>query len=266
MSSSSNLSYPKIFSLEGRTAVITGGTRGIGAAMAIALAEAGADIILIQRDETNATTHQQIQSLGRKSTIYTADLSKQSDVTTLTKRILSDNHDPSILITCAGIQRRHPSHEFPQADWDEVLQVNLTTVFTLCRDIGAYMLTRTPSPSGHRGSIINVASLATFQGALTVPAYASAKGGVGQLTKALSNEWASKGVNVNAIAPGYVATDMNEALINNPVRAPQILERIPAGRWATPDDFKGPTIFLASEASRYVNGEILTVDGGWMGR
>ena len=260
------LSYPKIFSLEGRTAVITGGTRGIGAAMAVALAEAGADIILIQRDESNKKTHNEVQSLSRKSTIYAADLASQSDVASLTKRILDDKHDPSILITCAGIQRRHPSHEFPQSDWDEVIQVNLTTVFTLCRDLGAYMLTRTPAASGHRGSIINVASLATFQGAFTVPAYASAKGGVGQLTKALSNEWASKGINVNAIAPGYVATDMNEALINNPERAPQILQRIPAGRWATPEDFKGPTIFLASEASLYVSGEILTVDGGWMGR
>lgn len=234
--------------------------------MAIALAEAGADIILIQRDRSNKNTHEHVQSLGRTSTIYTADLSSQADVGSLTSRILDDKHDPSILITCGGIQRRHPSHEFPQADWDEVIQVNLTTVFTLCRDLGAYMLTRNPSRSGHRGSIINVASLATFQGAFTVPAYASAKGGVGQLTKALSNEWASKGINVNAIAPGYVATDMNEALINDPVRAPQILQRIPAGRWADPDDFKGPTIFLASEASLYVSGEILMVDGGWMGR
>ena len=191
-----------MFSLNGRTAVVTGGTRGIGAAMAIALAEAGADIILIQRDTSNQKTHEQILSIGRNSTIYTADLASQSDVGSLTRRILDDKHDPSILVTSAGIQRRSPSHEFPQADWDEVIQVNLTTVFTLCRDLGAYMLTRTPSASGHRGSIINVASLATFQGAFTVPAYASAKGGVGQLTKALSNEWASKGINVNAIAPG----------------------------------------------------------------
>lgn len=260
------MSYPGMFSVEGRTAVVTGGTRGIGAAMAIALAEAGADIILIQRDESNKQTHQHIESLGRRSTIYTADLAKQSDVASLTQRILNDKHDPSILITCAGIQRRHPAHEFPQSDWDEVLQVNLTTVFTLCRDLGAYMLTRSPTAAGHRGSIINVASIATFQGALTVPAYSSAKGGVGQLTKALSNEWASKGINVNAIAPGYVATDMTEAVINDPARAPQLLQRIPAGRWATPEDFKGPTIFLASEASLYVSGEILTVDGGWMGR
>lgn len=259
-----------MFSLEGRTAVVTGATRGIGAAMAIALAEAGADIILIQRDESNTTTHSTILSLNRKSTIYTCDLTSQSSVSALTPRILSDGHDPSILVTSAGIQRRHPSHIFPQTDWDEVIQVNLTSVFTLCRDLGAYMLTRpgtpTQSSSPHRGSIINIASLATFQGAFTVPAYASAKGGVGQLTKALSNEWASEGINVNAVAPGYVATDMNEALINDPVRSKQILERIPAGRWASPEDFKGVVVFLASMASLYVSGEVLTVDGGWMGR
>lgn len=185
-------------------------------------------------------------------------------------------------MTCAGIQRRHPSHVFPKHDWDEVsqgslpthshadseqvLQVNLSTVFTLCRDVGAHMLTRTPDASGHRGSIINVASLVSFQGGLTVPAYAAAKGGVAQLTKALSNEWASKGVNVNAIAPGYVATDMNEALLKDEERAASILARIPAARWGSPEDFKGATIFLASKASLYVSGEILTVDGGWMGR
>lgn len=174
-----------------------------------------------------------------------------------------DGHDVSILVTSAGIQRRHPAHEFPLDDWNEVLQVNLTTVFTLCRDFGAYMLTRA---GPHRGSIVNVASLTSFQGGITVPAYASAKGGVAQLTKALSNEWAGKGINVNAIAPGYVATDMNEALINNETRARQILERIPAGRWGIPEDFKGPAVFLASKASAYVHGEIFTVDGGWMGR
>jgi 2-deoxy-D-gluconate 3-dehydrogenase len=146
-----------------------------------------------------------------------------------------------------------------------VLQVNLSTVFTLCRDFGAYMLTRKTN-SGHRGSIINIASLVSFQGGITVPAYASAKGGVAQLTKALSNEWASKGINVNAIAPGYVATDMNEALIADKDRAASILARIPAGRWGTPEDFQGAVIFLASAASSYVSGEILTVDGGWMGR
>lgn len=147
-----------------------------------------------------------------------------------------------------------------------MLQVNLTTVFTLCRNVGAYMLTRTPNASGQRGSIINIASLVSFQGGLTVPAYAAAKGGVAQLTKALSNEWASKGINVNAIAPGYVATDMNTALIQDKERAASILARIPAGRWGNPDDFKGSVVYLASRASAYVSGEVHTVDGGWMGR
>ncbi|UQC90147.1 2-deoxy-D-gluconate 3-dehydrogenase [Colletotrichum lupini] len=257
----------KLFSLEGRTAVVTGGTRGIGQAMAVSLAEAGSDIILIQRDESNTETKTQVETLGRKSFIYTADLSNQEEVESLSKRILADGHDVSILVTCAGIQRRHPAHKFPMGDWDEVLQVNLKTVWTLCRDFGAYMLTRSPnSINGHRGSIVNVASLVSFQGGITVPAYAAAKGGIAQLTKALSNEWASQGVNVNAIAPGYVATDMNEALINNPERAASILARIPAGRWGTPDDFKGATVFLAGAGSLYVSGELLTVDGGWMGR
>jgi 2-deoxy-D-gluconate 3-dehydrogenase len=221
----------------------------------------------MQRDESNLNTKQQIEALGRQATIYTADLADQQEVEGLSKRILDDGHDISILVTCAGIQRRHPAHQFPMSDWNEVLQVNLTTCWTLCRDLGAYMLTREPNPAnGIRGSIINVASLVSFQGGITVPAYASAKGGIAQLTKALSNEWSSKGVNVNAIAPGYVATDMNEALINNPERANAILSRIPAGRWGKPEDFKAPTIFLAGAGSLYVSGEILTVDGGWMGR
>jgi 2-deoxy-D-gluconate 3-dehydrogenase len=254
-----------------------------------------------QRDPSKTSTKLAIESLGRKATIYTADLGNQAEVSSVAPKILADGHDVSILVTCAGIQRRHPSHEFPLRDWDEVLQVNLTSVFTLCRDFGAYMLTRPASPPGsvagateratgeagdststadatesspqphprpqpHRGSIINVASLVSFQGGLTVPAYASAKGGIAQLTKALSNEWAGHGINVNAIAPGYVRTDMNEALINNETRARQILERIPAGRWGEPEDFKGPVVWLASRASGYVSGEIVVVDGGWMGR
>ncbi|EHY60437.1 hypothetical protein HRR83_000198 [Exophiala dermatitidis] len=257
----------KMFSLAGKTAVVTGGTRGIGAAMALALAEAGADIILVQRDESNKKTYSQIQALGRKATIVTADLSDQSSVEKLIPDLAKAGHDMHILLTCAGIQKRHPAHQFPLEDWNSVLQVNLTTVFTLCRDFGAYLLSKPdPAPGSSRGSIINVASLLTFQGGITVPAYAASKGGVGQLTKALSNEWASKGITVNAIAPGYIDTDMNEALIANETRARQILERIPAGRWGKPEDFKGPVVFLASDASRYVTGEVLTVDGGWMGR
>ncbi|KAJ9616431.1 hypothetical protein H2200_000149 [Cladophialophora chaetospira] len=234
--------------------------------MALALAEAGADIILIQRDESNKKTYDEIQRLGRKATIITADLTDQEAVSKIIPNLAKAGHDMHILVTCAGIQKRHPAHQFPLDDWNAVLQVNLTTVFTLCRDFGAYLLSKPKPASGSRGSIINIASLLTFQGGITVPAYAASKGGVAQLTKALSNEWAKEGINVNAIAPGYIETDMNEALIANETRARQILERIPAGRWGSPEDFKGAVVFLASEASRYVSGEVLTIDGGWMGR
>ncbi|KAF1991677.1 NAD(P)-binding protein, partial [Aulographum hederae CBS 113979] len=257
----------QMFSLEGEVAVVTGGTRGIGQAMAVALAEAGADIILIQRDTTNTTTKTQIESLNRTCTIHSCDLSSSASVAALTPRLLADHPRISILVNSAGIQRRHPSAQFPSNDWDDVLQTNLSAVFTLCRDIGAHMLSLPPSPTtNRRGSIINIASLLSFQGGLTVPAYAASKGGVAQLTKALSNEWAAKGVNVNAVAPGYIDTDMNVALINDENRARSILERIPAGRWGRPEDFAGVIVFLASRASGYVSGEVVTVDGGWMGR
>ncbi|KKK21760.1 2-dehydro-3-deoxy-D-gluconate 5-dehydrogenase [Aspergillus rambellii] len=259
---------PALFSLDGRTAIITGGTRGIGQAMAIALAEAGADIVLIQRDESNTSTRDQITHLGRKAYIHAAELSDREAIKGIIPALTSQGVKPDILLNCAGIQRRHPSEKFPDEDWDEVIQVNLTSVFTLCREFGDYLLARDASefPTGRRGSIINVASLLSFQGGITVPAYAASKGGVAQLTKALSNEWISKGINVNAIAPGYIATDMNTALINDSNRNPAILARIPAGRWGKPEDFKGAVVFLASAASSYVSGEILCVDGGWMGR
>ncbi|KAL4911019.1 hypothetical protein BDW74DRAFT_184569 [Aspergillus multicolor] len=258
-----------LFSLAGRTALVTGGTRGIGAAMAIALAEAGADIILVQRDTSNTTTHDAITSLGRKATIHAAELSDRSAVKSIIPTLVSAGHNPTILLNCAGIQRRHPSEKFPDEDWDEVLNVNLTSVFTLCREFGAYILSQPESsftPGTKKGSIINVASLLSYQGGITVPAYAASKGGIAQLTKALSNEWVGKGINVNAIAPGYIDTDMNVALINDSNRNAGIMARIPAGRWGRPEDFKGPVVFLASEASSYVSGELVTVDGGWMGR
>ncbi|KAH6666574.1 hypothetical protein B0J14DRAFT_520484 [Halenospora varia] len=256
-----------LFTLEGQTALVTGGTRGIGQAAAVALAECGADVILIQRDRSNTETQKLIEGLGRKATIYTANLSSQEEVAALTPAVLKDGHKINILVNCAGIQKRHPSDKFPDGDWNEVIQVNLTTVFTLCRDIGAHMLTLEPSPStNRRGSIINFASLLSFQGGLTVPAYAASKGAVAQLTKALSNEWTSKGITVNAIAPGYIATEMNTALLNDEVRLKSISERIPAGRWGVPEDFKGSVVFLASKASSYVSGHVLVVDGGWMGR
>lgn len=191
-----------LFSLEGRTALITGATRGIGKALALALAEAGSDIILIQRPgSTDNTTAEEIKKLGRKATIYYADLAKAEDLKGLVKRITDDGHDISILVNCGGIQRRHPAHVFPDDDWNEVLQVNLNAVFTLCRDAGAYMLTRKPEGTPpHRGSIINIASLVSFQGGLNVPAYAAAKGGIAQLTKSLSNQWAKDGINVNGVS------------------------------------------------------------------
>ncbi|KAI8624992.1 hypothetical protein F5Y19DRAFT_451931 [Xylariaceae sp. FL1651] len=256
----------KLFSLKGHLAVVTGGTRGIGQSMALALAGAGSDIILVQRDEKNLETKQKIEALGRKVFIYTADLASQEQVEGLTKRILDDGHDVDILVTSAGIQRRHPAHLFPMSDWDDVLQVNLKTVWTLDRDFGAYFLTRKPDATGRRGAIINVASLVSFQGGLNVPAYAAAKGGIAQLTKSLSNQWSSEGINVNAIAPGYIITDMNEAILADEKRSASILERIPMGRWGYPQDFEGATVFLAGAGCRYVSGEILTVDGGWMGR
>ncbi|KAL1893016.1 hypothetical protein Sste5346_006697 [Sporothrix stenoceras] len=256
-----------LFSLTGKTALITGGTRGIGQAMAIALADAGADILLALRSGADTSTKAKVEALGRKCTLYDVDIASRESVAALTPAVLKDGHRIDILVNCAGIQRRHPAHQFPDNDWDDVLQVNLSAVFQLCRDVGAHMLEQPVyEGSNRRGSIINVASLLSFQGGITVPAYAASKGGVAQLTKALSNEWASKGITVNAIAPGYIATDMNTALIDDKDRAASILARIPAGRWGLPEDFKGAVIFLASKASAYVSGEILTVDGGWMGR
>ncbi|OJJ87606.1 putative 2-deoxy-D-gluconate 3-dehydrogenase [Aspergillus glaucus CBS 516.65] len=262
-------SVASLFSLTGQTAVVTGGTRGIGQAMTIALAEAGADIVLIQRDESNTATRDEIiNRIGRNASIHVAELSNREAVKNIIPALTSQGIKPQILLNCAGIQRRHPSEKFPDEDWDEVIQVNLSSVFTLCREFGAHLLSLDASEfsNGHRGSIINVASLLTFQGGFTVPAYAASKGGVAQLTKALSNEWASKGINVNAIAPGYIATDMNVALINDSNRNVGIMARIPAGRWGAPEDFKGVIVFLASRASGYVSGEVITVDGGWMGR
>ncbi|KXT13636.1 hypothetical protein AC579_4975 [Pseudocercospora musae] len=259
-------SVQSLFSLEGKTAIVTGGTRGIGQAMALALAEAGADVLLVQRDASNQATKEAIEKLGRKSQIYTADLANNESMSALVPKVLNDGHQIHILLNCGGIQRRHPAHQFPDNDWNEVLQVNLNAVFTLCRDVGAHMLARDADQYGRRGSIINIGSLLSFQGGINVPAYAASKGGVAQLTKALSNQWADKGITVNGIAPGYIATEMNTALMNDEKRAASILERIPAGRWGSPEDFKGSVVYLASRASAYVSGEMLTVDGGWMGR
>lgn len=248
------------FSLRGKTAVITGGNRGLGLGIAAAMAKAGADIVSIQTGEDAPATRNIVTSFGRCFSGYACDLSTLQDAEPLATQIERECGPIDILVNNAGVQRRHPSEEFPLSDWDFVLQVQLRSVFLTCQTFGKSMLQR-----GH-GKIINLASLLSFSGGVTVPAYAAAKGGVAQLTKALANEWAGRGVNVNAIAPGYMATDMNTALIADPVRNPQIMARIPAGRWGNPEDVGGPAVFLASAASDYVHGQILCVDGGWMAR
>ncbi|MCU7738475.1 SDR family oxidoreductase [Priestia sp. YIM B13446] len=249
-----------LFSLDGKVAAITGATRGIGRSMAIALAEAGSDIALLQRSKEFLGVKEEIERLGRKCFIVNCDLENASEVSEAISSVAAYFGKLDILVNNAGIQRRSPAVDFAEEDWDAVMNVNLKTVWLLCQQAGRQMLKQ------GSGKIINMASLLSYQGGITVPAYAAAKGGVAQLTKALSNEWAAKGVNVNGIVPGYIATDMNEALINDETRSRQIIERIPAGRWGEADDFKGAVVFLASDASAYIHGHLLAVDGGWLGR
>ncbi|MFJ5621344.1 SDR family oxidoreductase [Peribacillus loiseleuriae] len=249
-----------MFRLDGKVAVITGATRGIGRKMALSLAEAGATVALLQRNTSDDSVQKEIEALGQKSVIIPCDLGNQAQVKAAIPTVVKELGQIDILVNNAGIQRRSPSVSFSETDWDDVINVNLKCVWLLCQEAGKYMV-----PQG-KGKIINMASLLSFQGGLTVPAYAAAKGGVAQLTKALSNEWAKENVNVNAIVPGYIATDMNEALLQDETRNRQILERIPAGRWGQAEDFMGSVVFLASDASNYIHGHLLVVDGGWMGR
>lgn len=230
--------------------------------MAEGLAEAGADIIGVSAslEKSGSAIEKAVTALGRKFTAYMCDFSDREAVKNFAAQILTTHGTPDILVNNAGTIQRKPAAEHPDEMWFHVIDVNLNAQFLLSREIGAKMIAR------GSGKIIFTASLLTFQGGVTVPGYAASKGGIGQLTKALANEWAGKGVNVNAIAPGYISTDNTEALREDPVRSQQILARIPAGRWGDPEDFKGPIVFLASDASRYVHGEILVVDGGWMGR
>ena len=250
-----------LFDLTGKTAVVTGARRGIGRGMAEALAAAGADVIGVSASLGAASdVEQAITAMGRSFHAYSCDFGDRAALNDFARQVQHDHGVPDILINNAGTIMREPAAEHPDEFWDRVIEINLSAQFVLSREIGRGMIAR------GSGKIIFTASLLTFQGGINVPGYSASKGGIGQLTKALANEWAGKGVNVNAIAPGYIATDNTEALRNDPERYKAILERIPAGRWGTPDDFAGPAIFLASDASNYVNGEILTVDGGWMGR
>ncbi len=247
------------FSLAGKVALVTGASRGLGAGMALGLAAAGADVVL-HASAPPAETALAVERLGRRAAALAADLSDPAAPARLAADALAVYGRLDILINNAGIIRRQPADEHSDEFWDAVIAVNLSSVFRLSRAVGRHMLDR------GSGKIVNVASLLSFQGGVTVPGYAAAKGGVAQLTKALANEWASRGINVNAIAPGYMVTDNTAGLRADQVRARQITERIPAGRWGTPADLAGAVVFLASPASDYVNGHVLAVDGGWLAR
>ena len=250
------------FRLDGKVALVTGARRGIGRAMAAALAQAGADIIAVSAslESSGSDIEQDVRALGRDFAGYRCDFSQRDELYAFIERLQAEQPVIDILVNNAGTVLRQPAESHPDEYWDKIIATNLSAQFLLSREIGKGMLAR------GSGKIIFTASLLTFQGGITVPGYAASKGGVGQLTKALANEWAGRGVQVNAIAPGYVRTDVTEALQNDPERYRAILDRIPAGRWGNIEDFMGPVVFLASGASDYVNGEILVVDGGWMGR
>ncbi len=249
----------EIFSLKGKVALFTGGSRGLGKAMAVGLAKAGAEVAVVGR-KRDQDVIDQITAQGVRGEFYEHDLADVDGIPGLVARVKQDFGHIDILVNNAGVQSRHKAAEFPRSDWNFVLDVNMNAVFFMCQEVGRLMLAQ-----GH-GKIINVSSLLSFQGGVTVPAYAASKGAVAQFSKSLANEWASQGINVNCIAPGYMATEMNTALIADETRSTQIMARIPAGRWGNPDDMVGAAIYLASSASDYVNGSTIVVDGGWMGR
>lgn len=249
------------FSLEGKTAIVTGCKRGIGKAMAIGLAEAGANIIGVSATlEQGSAVEKAVQAVGKNFSGYQCDFSDRKSLYAFIAEVKKDHPQIDILVNNAGTILRAPAAEHSDELWDKVIEVNQNAQFILTREFGRDMIAR------GSGKVIFTASLLTFQGGITVPGYAASKGAIGQMTMAFANEWAGKGVNVNAIAPGYISTDNTEALRNDPERSASILSRIPAGRWGDAVDFAGPTVFLASEAAAYMHGSIVLVDGGWMGR
>jgi len=250
------------FRLDGKTALITGCKKGIGKAISIALAEAGADIIGVSAtlEKKDSSIEKEIRALGNNFSAYQCDFSDRKALYKFIVDVKLDHQQIDILVNNAGTILRAPAIEHTDEMWDKVIEVNQTAPFILTREFGKEMVAR------GTGKIIFIASLLTFQGGITVPGYAASKGAIGQMTMAFANEWAGNGVNVNAIAPGYISTDNTQDLRNNPKRAESILSRIPAGKWGEAKDIAGPTVFLASEASDYMNGTIVLVDGGWMGR
>ena len=250
------------FKLDGKVALVTGCRRGIGRGFAQALAEAGADIIGVSAtlEASGSEIEKDVTSLGRSFKGYACDFSNREALHAFVAQVKADVPQIDILVNNAGTILRKPADEHPDEYWDKVIEVNLNAQFVLAREFGKEMVAR------GTGKIVFTASLLSYQGGITVPGYAASKGGIATLTMALSNEWAGKGVNVNAIAPGYIETDNTEALRNDPARNEQLLVRIPADRWGTPEDMKGAVVFLCSDAAAYVNGSVVTVDGGWMGR
>ena len=248
-----------LFDLTGQVALVTGANTGIGQGIALALAEAGADIAAAGRSAADETVGK-VRGLGRKGENFAADLSSVGAVQPLVDAVLAEFGRIDILVNNAGIIRRADAVDFTEEDWDAVMDTNLKTLFFLCQAAGKHMIAR------GSGKIINIASMLTFQGGIRVPSYTASKSGVGGLTKLLANEWAAKGIQVNAIAPGYIATNNTAALQGDETRNRQIMERIPAGRWGDPSDLGGAAVFLASGASDYVQGHILAVDGGWLAR
>ncbi len=250
-----------LFRLDGRVAVVTGSSRGLGAGMALALAEAGADVVCVERS-ADSTTADAVRALGRRAHVVTTDLAAASpdELAAVVDDAVAALGRVDVLVNNAGTIRRSPAAEHPTAWWDEVLTVNLDAVWHLSQAAGRHMLER------GSGKIVNVASMLSFQGGITVPGYTASKHAVAGLTKALANEWAARGVNVNAVAPGYMATDNTAALRDDAARAGSISDRIPAGRWGTPADLAGAVVFLASDAAAYVHGTVIPVDGGWLVR
>lgn len=250
------------FKLDGKTALVTGCKRGIGKAMAVALAEAGADIIGVSAslELSGSDVEKEVTEKGKLFKAYQCDFSDRKALYQFIEQVKLDYDQIDILVNNAGTILRKPAVEHPDEMWDKVIEVNQNAQFILTREFGKDMVAR------GSGKVVFTASLLTFQGGITVPGYAASKGAIGQMTMAFANEWAGKGVNVNAIAPGYISTDNTEALRNDPNRAESILARIPAGRWGEPEDFAGPIVFLCSPAANYMHGTTMLVDGGWMGR
>ena len=248
-----------LFDLTGKAAIVTGASTGLGRGMTLALASAGADMLLVDHVACSGVA-EEVRALGRRAVPLTLDLSQSGSPSAVVEAALREFGKVDILVNNAGIIRRAPAVDFSEKDWDDVMTLNARTVFFLAQAAARDMKKR------RYGKIVNIASLLSFQGGVLVPSYAASKGAVAQITKALANERAPDGITVNAIAPGYMATNNTRALRDDPVRSKAILERIPAGRWGLPEDLHGAAVFLASAASDYVNGHVLVVDGGWLAR